>query len=99
MLKDLGLVGCLLLACCATQSPASIHYQDALAAQISLTRSIQIQLIRLGYFHDLANGIYGESTQNAICNFQDANGIRIDTTRSHALFATLSASTPVVAWQ
>ena len=96
MHKGSRLVAGLLLAGCTANQPSPVQYQTAVAAQNSLTRSTQIQLIRLGYFYDSVDGLYRDSTRNAISNFQEANGLIIDGTPSSPLLETLRASTPVV---
>ena len=57
-----------------------------------LTRQTQIQLIRLGYLHDGADGILGPHTQNAINNFEQANGMPMDGHPSLQLLAALQVS-------
>src|SRR5271166_4658516 len=96
MPKGLRLVAGLLLAGCAANPPGPVQYQAAVAARNSLTRSTQIELIRLGYLNNPASGYYGDSTQNAISNFEEANGLMIDGTLSSPLLETLRASTAVV---
>ena len=41
-------------------------------------RDMQYALYELGYFQDSINGIYGESTFNAIREFQMINGLTVD---------------------
>ena len=41
-------------------------------------RDAQYTLYELGYFQDTINGIYGESTYNAVKEFQMINGLKVD---------------------
>ena len=96
MPNSFRLVAALLLAGCTANPPSPVHYQEALAAKNSVTRSTQIQLIRLGYLHTANYGLYDDKTRNAISNFEEANGLMIDGTPSVLLLATLTSSTAVV---
>ena len=58
----------------------------------SLTQSVQVQLIRLGYLQGPADGVAGPQTSVAISNFQRAVGLPVDGTPSSALLARLQST-------
>jgi len=66
--------------------------QGALAPDMSLTRPVQTQLIRLGYMPPPADGTLGPQTSSAISRFQGVAGIPVDGMPSSALLATLQAT-------
>ncbi|MDO4548479.1 MAG: peptidoglycan-binding protein, partial [Clostridia bacterium] len=67
--------------------------QEIIVAQESsrgdAVTQIQTWLIALGYLNDVADGIYGSNTAEAVKTFQSDNGIDITGSVSEALFATL----------
>lgn len=58
-----------------------------------LTRSVQSELIRLGYLHDAADGVAGPRTRTAIVSFEKENGLSADGAVSSRLLARLQTST------
>jgi hypothetical protein len=60
---------------------------------MSLTRPVQMQLIRLGFMPPPADGNLGPQTSNAIARFQSGVGMQPDGMPSSALLSTLQ-STP-----
>ena len=53
---------------------------------------LQRVLIRLGYYSDLADGVYGKNTQDAVAAFQADNGIRQDGAVNHETICALCAA-------
>jgi hypothetical protein len=62
------------------------------APDLSLTRPVQAQLIRLGYMGGPADGTLGPQTSAAISRFQQVSGMPQDGMPSAALLATLQAT-------
>jgi len=62
------------------------------AARGSLTQSVQVQLIRLGYLQGPADGVAGPQTTTAISNFQRAVGLPVDGAPSPALLTRLQSA-------
>jgi peptidoglycan hydrolase-like protein with peptidoglycan-binding domain len=95
-----GILG-LLAACTATPlfapQPAQHQYSGPATAPLPvadpLVRASQIELIRLGFLRDVADGILGPKTHAAITSFQQANGLTVDGSPSPRLLALLQ-STP-----
>jgi hypothetical protein len=63
-----------------------------MAPDPGLTRAVQVQLIRLGYLHGVADGVYGPQTGNAISQFEGVSGMQIDGTPSPQLLARLQTT-------
>jgi hypothetical protein len=61
-----------------------------------MVRSTQVELIRLGYLHDTADGFIGPKTRTAISNFEQSKGLPADGSPSPTLLAKLQ-STPTTA--
>lgn len=59
----------------------------------SMVHATQVELIRLGYLHGVADGYMGPKTQNAIASFEQANGMPVDGSPSPGLLSRLQ-STP-----
>ncbi len=55
----------------------------------NLTRAVQVQLIRLGYLHGAADGVFGPQTSNAISQFESVSGMPVDGTPSPPLLNRL----------
>lgn len=96
MLNCLRVAACLLLAGCTIYAPPPVPYQAKLTDRTDLTYATQIQLIRLGYIHGPVAGLYDDGPRDAICAFQDANGVLPDGLATPTLLTVLQASTPVV---
>jgi hypothetical protein len=67
-----------------------------MAAADPLVRSSQVELIRLGYLHDTADGYIGSRTRAAISSFQQSHGMPVTGTPSPTLLAQMQ-STPTSA--
>ena len=70
-----------------TQQPAA-----STMANTSLTRPVQVELIRLGYMRGPADGALGPQTSAAISRFQSSVGIAPDGMPSTALLTRLQAT-------
>jgi hypothetical protein len=57
-----------------------------------LVQSTQSELIRLGYLHDVADGVIGPKTRSAIANYQASNGLPTDASPSPSLLARLQGT-------
>jgi peptidoglycan hydrolase-like protein with peptidoglycan-binding domain len=66
------------------------------AAPDPTVRASQVELNRLGYLHDAADGYAGSHTRAAISSFQQSNGLPVDGVASSRLLARLQ-STPTSA--
>lgn len=55
-------------------------------------RATQVELNRLGYLHEPADGYAGSHTRSAISSYEQANGLRVDGTASSRLLAKLQAT-------
>lgn len=91
------IAACLLLSGCAAYPPGYAVRYPTIAAVVpdNLTRLTQIELIRLGYLHDVADGVFGPRTHNAIYTFERANRLPADGSPSWSLLATLRVSNAV----
>ncbi len=58
----------------------------------SLTQSVQIQLIRLGYMQGPADGVLGPQTSTAISNYQRASGMTVNGAPTPALLTRLQTT-------
>lgn len=58
----------------------------------SLTQSVQVQLIRLGYMQGPADGVLGPQTSGAISNFQRASGMTVNGAPTPALLTRLETT-------
>ena len=72
---------------------ASAAPPPPVAAADPLVRSSQVELIRLGYLHDTADGYIGPRTRAAISAFQQSHSLPMSGTPSPALLAQMQ-STP-----
>jgi hypothetical protein len=61
-----------------------------------MVRATQVELIRLGYLHDTADGFIGPKTRTAISGFEQSHGMPVDGSPSSGLLARLQ-STPTSA--
>ncbi|HEY2132116.1 MAG TPA: peptidoglycan-binding domain-containing protein [Acetobacteraceae bacterium] len=73
---------------------APVHPVVAVAAPTPdpLVRATQLELIRLGYLRDGADGFPGPRTRNAISSFEQTNGMAADGVVSSRLLARLQAT-------
>ena len=58
----------------------------------NLTRAVQMQLIRLGYLHAVADGVAGPQTSAAISQYESVSGLPVDGMPSPPLLARLQAT-------
>ena len=59
---------------------------------MSLTRAVQVQLVRLGYLNEQPDGLLGPRTQNAIMQFEQTAGLPVDGYPSQTVLARLQAT-------
>jgi peptidoglycan hydrolase-like protein with peptidoglycan-binding domain len=85
----------LLLAGCTQFPQVPTQIAGYVPTSDYLTRQTQIQLIRLGYLHDVADGVLGPRTQNAINEFEQANNMTVDGHPSMHLIVALQVSNAV----
>jgi peptidoglycan hydrolase-like protein with peptidoglycan-binding domain len=78
-----------------TQPTPAIYAPATVVVSNPLIHPTQVELIRLGYLHDNADGVLGPRTSNAISDFQQANGLDVNGSPSYSLLARLRSTSNV----
>ncbi|MCL1965236.1 MAG: spore cortex-lytic enzyme [Firmicutes bacterium] len=87
--RFLPLFLCLCLLTAATAEAETLYW----GSRGDMVKTVQQKLKNWGYYTDTADGVFGQSTYNAVIAFQKKNGLTADGVVGKATFAALGIST------